>query len=101
MLDAQKTYQRLSNGEHIEGLEELPIEEMMQRVRTAFSLGWMQLDRVTWEAPKKSFQVFTTPQFFRVDCGGMTGEEINVFIDIGNEFGCPLYDPQTGKRYEG
>lgn len=100
-MDAQKTYESLSNGESVEGLENLPIEQMMDKVCQAFSVGWEQLDPVTWESPKKSFQIFSTPQFFRVDCGGMTGEEMNVFIDIGNEFGCPLYDPQTGERYEG
>jgi hypothetical protein len=73
-LDSQETYERLSNGD-------LPIEQMMEKVRQAFSEGWTQ--------------------FFRVDCGRMTGEEMNVFIDIGIEFGCPLYDPQTGQRFEG
>ncbi len=100
-LDPQETYERLSDGEHVEGLEDIPIEQMMEKVREAFSPGWIQHDSMTWEADRKSFQVFTTPQFFRVDCGGMTGEEMNLFIDIGIEFGCPLYDPQTGERYEG
>lgn len=100
-LDAQETYERLSDGQHVDGLDGLPIEQMMEGVRQAFSVGWTQLDSVTWEAPRKSFQVFTTPQFFRVDCGGMTGEEMNLFIEIGIEFGCRLYDPQTGMRYEG
>jgi hypothetical protein len=100
-LDARTVCERLSAGEHVEGLEDLPIEGMLEKVRQAFAVGWSQLDPVTWEAPRKSFQVFTTPQFFRVDCGGMTGEEMNIFIDIGIEFGCPLYDPQTGQRYEG
>jgi hypothetical protein len=100
-LDAQTVYERLSAGEHVEGLEDLPIDRMMGKVCQAFAIGWSRLDPVTWEAPRKSFQVFTTPQFFRVDCGGMTGEEMNRFIDIGIEFGCPLYDPQTGQRYEG
>jgi hypothetical protein len=30
----------------------------------------------------------------------MDGDDLNRFIDIGAEFGCPLYDPQAGKRYD-
>jgi hypothetical protein len=100
-LDAQDTYERLLEGQHIEGLEDLPVVQMVERVAQAFSVGWAQLNSVSWEAPQKAFQIFTTSQFFRVDCGGMTGEEMNAFIDIGVEFGCPLYDPQTGERFEG
>lgn len=100
-LDPQAVYERLSEGEHVDGLEELPITEILERVKESFGEGWTQLDDFTWEAPKKSFQVFTTPQFFRVDCGGMTGEEMNRFIEIGLEFGCPLFDPQVGERFVG
>jgi hypothetical protein len=100
-LDARRTYEQLSNGERVEGLEDLPVESIFEKIREAFSVGWTQLDAVTWEAPRKAFQVFLTPQYFRVDCGGMTGEEMNALIDIGIGFGCRLYDPQTGRRYEG
>ena len=100
-LDPQTTYERLSDGEWVEGLEELPIEAILENVGLKFRQGWTQLDEMTWEATDKGFQVYTTPQFFRVDCGGMTGEEMNVFIEIAAEVGCPLYDPQVGERFDG
>jgi hypothetical protein len=90
----------LNAGKVIEGLEDLPTEHILDRIRSAHSTGWTQLDPFTWEASKKSFQVFIKPQFFLVTCGGLTGEEMNVFIDIGIEFGCALYDPQTEVRCE-
>jgi hypothetical protein len=100
-LDPQETYERLSNGEQVDGLEELPTEQMLELVGIRFREGWEQLDKQTWEADSKGFQVYTTPQFFRVDCGGLTGDEMNLFIDIASEFGCPLYDPQVGERFDG
>ena len=72
---------------------DLPIEEFMAKVRRAFAKGWSQLDSVTWEAPKKSFQLYTTAQYVGVNGGGLTGHDLNVFIDIANELGCALYDP--------
>jgi hypothetical protein len=100
-LDPLQVYERLCDGHQVDGLEELPIGRILQRVREKFSAGWTQLDPVTWEAPKKAFQVYTTPQLLRVDCGGLTAEDMNAIIDIGLEFGCRLYDPQTGVRFEG
>ena len=102
--DHQKTYEALSDGETLDSVEELPIEKMKERVAELFSSGWERLDDLTWEAgsdDRGSFQLFTTAQFFRVDCYGMEGDDMNHFIDIGVEFGCPLYDPQVSQRYDG
>mgnify|MGYP001816391924 CR=1 FL=1 len=67
----------------------------MLRIESAFSEGWEKLDDFNWETEKGAFQIFTTHQFFRVDCYGMNGEDMNKFIDVANEFDCPLYDPQV------
>jgi len=98
-LDAQGTYERLSNGEEVEGVESLPIDEIAGRVEQAFAT-WSRLDPVTWDGPVGGFQLYMTPRLFRVDCFGMTGDDMNTFINIALEFGCPLYDPQTGVRFE-
>ena len=100
-LDNQDVYEKLSNGKTIEGLEEIPISNILDRISEEFSNGWEQLDDLNWEGGKGAFQIFTTNQFFRIDCYGMESENMNKFIDIANEFNCPLYDPQVGKRYDG
>jgi hypothetical protein len=99
-LDPQGVYERLSEGERVEDFEELPIERIMSRIAEAFAAGWERLGPNDWESSQGSFQVSTTPQSFRVDCYGLAGEVMNLFIEIGQEFGCPLYDPQTGVRFE-
>jgi hypothetical protein len=100
-MDHQHVCERLSNGEYVEGLEELPITESIERVEAVFSGDWKRLDDVTWESSSGFFQLYTTPLFFRVDCYGMIGEDMNKFIDIAAEFDCPLYDPQVGQRFDG
>ena len=100
-LDHQKVYEQLSDGQRVEGLEDLPIHAVVRRVNELFT-DWEKLDDVTFDGGERgSFQLFTTPQFFRVDCYGMAGDEMNKFVDVGNEFGCPLYDPQVGQRFDG
>src|SRR5436305_9119627 len=82
-LDPQDVYQRLSEDKQVEGLEDLPIDRIMTRIVETFGVGWERLAPDTWESADGSFQVFTTPQSFRVDCYGLTGEDMNRFIDIG------------------
>ena len=98
--DHQAVYERLSNGESIAGLRNIPVADILARLNSVFSSqGWTQLDATTWEGKTGAFQIFTTPQFFRVDCHGMDGEDMNRLIDLAAEFNLPLYDPQVGKRY--
>ena len=101
-LDARTTYASLCDGENVDGLENLPIEKILSRLKVLFSDGWEQLDELNWEAVNRgAFQISTTSQMFRVDCYGMSGDDMNRFIDLGTEFGCPLYDPQVGTRFDG
>ena len=99
-LDHQAAYEKLSDGQAVEGLEDLPIGRMLDRLKEVFA-DWEQLDDETWASDNGSFQVFTTPQFFRVDCYGMDGDDMNRIIEVASEFGCPLYDPQVTTRYDG
>jgi hypothetical protein len=99
-LDNRFVYDSLCEGIVVEGLEDLPIAELIDRVRNEFS-DWQRLDEVTFDGGDRGgFQLYTTPQFFRVDCYGMAGEDMNRLIEIAHEFQCPLYDPQVDQRYD-
>ena len=76
-LDHQKVYQRLSNGEQVDGLETLPIAEIVAAVNSAFSMGWEHPDEESWESGDRAFQIFTTPQFVRFDCYGLEDKDID------------------------
>ena len=98
--DNQAVYEALSAGQQVEGLEDLPLPQILARLHEVLP-GWKPTDEETWESDGRIFQIYTTPQFFRVDCYDLSEEEINAIISALGEFGCPLYDPQVGKRFEG
>ena len=99
--DHQAVYERLSDGERLDDLEDLPIESIRSEIAAAFTDGWARLDPNTWEGESSSFQLFTTPQFVRIDCYSVDGNDMNRLIEILHEHRCPLYDPQVGQRYDG
>ena len=86
----QKVYELLSEGIHVDDVEELPIAEIVEKIELSFQ------DSIS----KESFQIFTTPQFVRVDVyGAMPNDEVNKLIDIMLEYDCPLFDAQIGVRF--
>lgn len=101
-LDNQSVYEQVSEEQIIEGLEDLPIENIAKDIANAFK-DWNQISDDTFENPKGkgAFQIMTTPQFVRIDCYGMGGEDMNRFIDVMLEYDCPLYDPQVPQRFDG
>jgi hypothetical protein len=100
VLDHQETCEKLADCLRVKGVEDLPISQMMKRVARSFP-KWTCLDTKTFDHKTKgAFQIYSTPQLFCVYCTGMAGDDMNRFIDIGKEFGCPLFDPQVEKRFE-
>lgn len=101
-LDAQSIYERLSGNKYIDGVAMLPKAEISAAVEESFNEGWEQESSTCWRHPERgAFEVSLTDQLFRVDCYGMSGDDMNRFIDIGALFGCPLYDPQINQRFAG
>lgn len=100
-LPAGLVYQRACcDGQAVEGLEELPIDAIVREVEKAFP-KWEQLDAHTYEKETGgSFQLFTTPQSFRVDCYGMNRQDMARISAILAGYGCPVYDPQQGVRFD-
>ena len=97
----QNLYELLSDGQFVEGLLEIPVEAIVSRISQVFlAEGWTTIDQTSWERGIGMFQLFTTPQFIRVDCYGMDGDGMNRFIDIAAEFKLPLYDPQVSTRFD-
>ncbi len=98
--DNQKVYEILSNEEYIDGLEELPIEDILTEIANVFGT-WDKDSKYDFDSEYSgSFHIMTTSQFVRVDCYGMQEEDMNNFIDIMLEYDCPLYDPQVPQRYD-
>ena len=100
-LSPREVYQTACcDGLPAEGLEELPIEAILAEIETAYA-KWERMDQATWEKETGGgFQLFTTPQIFRVDCYGLPREEVARFSERMKRYGCPVYDPQQGCRFD-
>ena len=100
-LDNAAVYQSACCGhEEIEGLEVLPIEDILKEIAAAFH-EWDSLDPFNYERREYgSFQISATPQIVRFDCYSMKQADMKRFSTIMSRFGCPLYDPQQGVRFD-
>ena len=88
------------DGLAVEGLEELPIDAILAEIEAAYGT-WERTDKNTWEKETgEGFQLFTTPQVFRVDGYGLPREEMARFSELMSRYGCPVYDPQQGCRFD-
>jgi hypothetical protein len=100
-LNHHLVYEAIYDGEQVEGLEDLPIEVMLNRIQKVFST-WEKVDDSSWKnnAGKGAFHIIATPQSIKIDCYGTQGKTMDLLVDIMQEFKCPLYDPQIPERYD-
>lgn len=100
-LNHHEVCESLEDLEAVEGLEELPVEVIINRVNSLF-VNWERVDNNSWKnsAGKGAFQIVTTPQSIRIDCYGTEGKTMDVLATMMEEFNCPLYDPQIPVRYD-
>lgn len=100
-LPVTEVYQRVCcDGQAMEGLELLPLDAIRQKIAEAFP-DWSRPDPATYEdGAGGCFQLSTTPQSLRADCYGVREDDMRKLSCILREFGCPLYDPQMGARFD-
>lgn len=100
-LDNAKVYQDACCGhEKVDGLEILPIEDILNEIAAAFP-GWHAHGLTDYESEGKgSFQISTAPQTVRFDCYAMEPADMRRFSAVMSKFACPLYDPQLGVRFD-
>ena len=100
-LNHHEVYEALVEKQEVEGLQELPVEVIVNRINSVFS-QWERVDENSWKNPngKGAFQVITTPQSVKIDCYGTEGKTMNQLVSVMEEFKCPLYDPQVPERYD-
>ena len=100
-LNNQEVYETLVEGELLNGLEELPIQVILNRITKLFS-DWEQVDEVSFKNPqgKGAFHIITTPLSVQINCYGTEGKTMEKLCDIMEEYKCPLYDPQVPVRYD-
>jgi hypothetical protein len=99
-------YERLLEGNRVDGLLELRIESILTALLGGFPGAVREPNGagewIDWTADGRnaSFQAEWSPQYVVVSCRGTTNEEMNRLIDIGVAHDCRLYDPQVGERFD-
>jgi len=100
-LDNAMVYQQACcDQEAVEGLQALPAEDILEAVAAAFP-EWGSPAPFHYEREGGgSFHISTTPQTVRFDCCSMERMDMKRFSAMMAGFGCPLYDPQLGARFD-
>ena len=98
--DHYDVYQRLSDGEMVEGVAMLPIKHIRSTLYAAFS-DWKRLDDDHLDLNgRELIEIFTTEQFVRFDCYDVSEDNMNRLIDLMLLFNCCLYDSLIDERFE-
>ncbi|MDI9310854.1 MAG: hypothetical protein QM535_11615 [Limnohabitans sp.] len=100
-LNNQEVYEKLVDNEAVEGLEDLPVQVIVNRVSNVFS-KWEKVDENSFKNPNGvgAFHVITTNQSVQINCYGTKGKDMEKLCEILEEYKCPLYDPQIPIRYD-
>jgi len=100
-LNHQLVYEALVEQEMVEGLEDLPVNVILNRIASVFSSG-EKVDENSWKNSngKGAFQVKSTPQSILIDCYGTEGKTMELLASTLEEFKCPCYDPQVPVRFD-
>jgi hypothetical protein len=94
-------YTRLSDGEAVDGLEELPTERILDRIREVYPESERAGAVLDWVGEEGSFQVSWSSQHIRIDTYGLPRQEINRLMSIVQEFGCLVFDPSINRLFDG
>lgn len=107
-LEPQAIYERLNDGEHVGEVDELPVDQVVQRLQEVFvgseispPTPELPLYVFDWEGPDGALQGDLTRQSLIVSAHGFPRDDMNRLIDVAREFGAALYDPQVGERLDG
>src|SRR4051794_37934917 len=99
-------YNLLMEDQAVDGLAVLPIDQVKRRFTEAFPEIDDQGAQMIWEGAGSYFLLSWPPNpsiALIVNCGWPllnSPDTMNRVIDVAHTFGCALYDPQTGERYE-
>jgi hypothetical protein len=100
-LSDQEIYERLCARSSVEGLAKLPVDRILAQLRDAFPEFDPEEKFPLVSLDEGSIEFSWSDQHFRFDLRGDMGAcHKNRLVGIMAEHGCPMYDPQVGKRYD-
>jgi hypothetical protein len=86
----------------VEGLENLPTDQILGRLREDFPGIEQNRETLVWESSdnRGSLAVYVSPQWVRFDCYSLSGKYMKLLVTLARDFHIPIYDPQRNQRYE-
>ncbi|HZN63986.1 MAG TPA: hypothetical protein VFB66_01710 [Tepidisphaeraceae bacterium] len=99
-VDPQAAYERLNRNDPPDELEELPLPDIIGRLKDAFPDFDPTEESPDVKFPHGSMEISYTAKSFRFDFRPpSTGGKGRIW-SLMSGFGCVCYDPQTGKLYD-
>ena len=102
--NADIAYERLCDGQEVEGVDPVDATSVLAACREAFA-SWSSVAANIWifqpdsDGNGPAFYLQVDPYMVTFSCYGLEGEQMNQIIDLMNDLGFPLYDPQTRERF--
>jgi hypothetical protein len=84
-------------GEEVEGLIDLPVRQIIDRLKSEYSQHEEKSGALIGQDSSGSFEATWTWQCFRVDCRNLPLSERDRLIELIESFDCMAYDPQLAK----
>ena len=104
-LPPETVLQRLSEQRTVEGIDSLPVETIVDRIKKEFpaiqEMGNSPIQFVWDDGPNGCFIAIPYSNYLCIESHQATTEVLNRLIEVSLELDCRLYDPQTGIRYVG
>lgn len=105
--DSRSTFDALMNGGTVDGVVSLPTEQIIGAILAAFPTAVREpngpsSEWIDWtsEGGRASFQIEWSPTHVLAELRPLDNDVANALIDVMAGFRCPLFDPQTGERFD-
>lgn len=94
-LSGQQVFQELEFGEDVDGLIDLPIQEMIRAVREVFPQATERAGSVEGPAALGRVSITWTWQWLRIEMSDPTPEEVSQLQRLAAQFHCQFFDNDT------
>lgn len=95
----QSIAQELNWGQDVKGLEDLPVKEILTKIKEALPQAVERAGLLSGEAQSGNWEITWGWQFMKLESPPGESDLQQVVIDILSEAGVPAYDPQQGLRH--
>jgi len=90
--------QELQYGNEVDRLLDLPVREILERLKEAFPEAVEKAGELVWSHGEEALEATWTWQHVRLDSQGLSDENRGRLLAIFEAFDCPAYDLQLGVR---